>query len=230
MNPIVLLHGALGAGSQLEPIAREIRQQTSREVFAYECPGHGGQDVPEEGFEMGTLAAHFGKWLGENNILGADVFGYSMGGYIALLTVRTHPERIRHILTLGTKFDWSVEGAKREMRYLDPALLEEKVPKYAAHLQSLHGGAWKDVLSATSQLMTTLGANPLLNEHNLQFIQHPVVITRGSEDKMVSREESESVSLSLVDARYEEIEGWEHPLEKLEPEAVSRLVTRVFGR
>ncbi|NVK27282.1 MAG: alpha/beta fold hydrolase [Flavobacteriia bacterium] len=229
MNPIVLLHGALGAGSQLQPIASVLHKHSDRTVLIYECPGHGGSPVPAEGFEMGALAADFGKWLSENNILGADVFGYSMGGYIALLTVRTHPERIRHILTLGTKFDWSVEGAEKETRYLNPDLLEEKVPKYAAHLKSLHGETWREVLRATAHLMTNLGANPLLNEHNLQFIQHPVVIARGSQDKMVSASESESVSLSLADARYEEIDGWEHPLEKLDSSEVSKLVMRILG-
>lgn len=217
MNPIVLLHGALGSGKQLEPIREALAKQTDRTIHFYNFPGHGGEDVPTDGFRMDKLAKDFGAWLSLNNIMGADIFGYSMGGYVALLTVRKNPERIRHILTLGTKFDWSVEGAKRETKHLNAKVISEKVPKYAQHLENLHGGHWVDVLSATAQLMTHLGAKPLLNEYTLQMIQHPVVITRGSEDKMVSAEESEQVAIDLPDARYEEVVGWPHPLEKLDP-------------
>lgn len=228
MNPIVLLHGALGAGSQLKPIASELSKLTDRPIFVYNFPGHGGDEVPEDGFEMGHLAQQFGLWLSQNNILGADIFGYSMGGYVALLTVQKQPERIRHILTLGTKFDWSPEGAKKETRYLKPSLLEEKVPHYAKHLENLHADKWKAVCEATAKMMITLGNNPLLTENRLQFIQHPVIITRGAEDKMVSAEESEKVSLSLPDARYEELEGWVHPLEKLSAKDVAELVARLL--
>lgn len=226
MNPIVLLHGALGAGKQLQPIAEALKERTDRPVLIYNFKGHGGEEVPSAGFEMGQLAKQFGLWLSENNILGADIFGYSMGGYVALLTVQKSPERIRHILTLGTKFSWSPEGAKKETRYLDPELLESKVPHYAKHLESLHGVQWKAVCEATARLMLTLGDKPLLTEERLQYIQHPVVVTRGTQDKMVTASESEKVSLSLPDARYEELVGWEHPLEKLDPKNVADLIQR----
>lgn len=228
MNPIVLLHGALGAGTQLSPIATELAKLTDRPIHIYNFSGHGGETVPEEGFEMSQLALEFGLWLSQNQLLGADIFGYSMGGYVALLTVQKHPERIRHILTLGTKFDWTPEGAKKETRYLNPDLLEEKVPHYAKHLESIHGNQWKAVCRATAKLMVSLGEAPLLDENRLQFIQHPVVITRGTQDKMVSAEESKAVSLSLSDARYEELTDWEHPLEKLDATAVARLIERIL--
>lgn len=229
MNPIVLLHGALGAEQQLKPIAEALQKHTKRPIYTYNFPGHGGTDVPQSGFDMGVLAREFGAWLSSMNLMGADIFGYSMGGYIALLTVRSHPERIRHILTLGTKFDWSPEGAQREVRHLDAQKLEEKVPAYAHHLQQLHGPKWKEVLKATASMMLKLGENPLLNDTTLQSIQHPVIITRGTEDRMVTREESESVSLTLPDARYKEIEGWVHPLEKLDIEALSVKIIGFLG-
>ncbi len=227
MNPLVLLHGALGSGAQLEPIKTEVEKRTSRPVYIFNFPGHGGEEVPTSGFAMEQLADQFGAWLSQNNIMGADIFGYSMGGYVALLTVRKFPERIRHILTLGTKFDWSVEGAKNEVRHLNPDLIAIKIPKYAAHLESLHGDQWKRVLEATARLMTRLGAKPLITTEQLQLIQHPVVICRGGSDKMVSREESEKVALDLLDAEYREIPDWPHPLERLSAREVAELTANI---
>ena len=44
----------------------------------------------------------------------ADIFGYSMGGYVALHAARRHPERIGSIMTLGTKFAWDTPTAEKE--------------------------------------------------------------------------------------------------------------------
>lgn len=226
MIPIVLLHGALGAKSQLEPFAEELRKLTDRPIYTYQCTGHGGEDVPTNGFTMAGLAADFGKWLQRENLLGADIFGYSMGGYIALLTVKNHPERVRHVLTYGTKFHWTPESAEAEKSQIIPEKIREKVPKFAAYLERLHGDKWEDVMRATAVLMTDLGSNPLLNDYTTNFIQHPVVLTRGSRDVMVSAEETQNMATSLPDARYEEIEGWPHPVQLLDPKEVALQIQR----
>ncbi|MBK6838777.1 MAG: alpha/beta fold hydrolase [Bacteroidetes bacterium] len=41
------------------------------------------------------------------------VFGYSMGGYIALHLALRHPEQFKGIITFGTKLDWSPEVASK---------------------------------------------------------------------------------------------------------------------
>lgn len=230
MNPIVLIHGALGCGKQLEPLAAELEKLTSRPVHIFNCPGHGGEPIPLDGFSMEVLATELVNWLRRNNILGADVFGYSMGGYIALLAVKNAPERIRHILTLGTKFEWSPESAEREISQIIPEKVREKVPKFANYLASLHGQNWDKVMEATQVLMTKLGQKPLLNDYSLSFIQHPVIVARGSRDVMVSREETESVALSLPDAHYEEIEGWPHPIQLLPTEDLAKYMLEKLGK
>lgn len=229
MNPIVLIHGALGCGKQLEPVRSELEKVTGREIYIYNCPGHGGETIPKGGFDIPFLTASFGKWLQSENLLGADVFGYSMGGYIALSAVRNHPQRIRHILTLGTKFDWSPETAEKESGQLVPAKIREKVPKFAAYLESLHGPEWEQVVKTTAQLMRKLGEKPGLDSYALGFIQHPVVLCRGSRDSMVTREETVGVENDLPDGRYLEIEGWPHPIQLLDPKQVSGLIIRHFG-
>lgn len=231
MNPLVLIHGALGCGAQLEALKSELAALTDREIWIYNCPGHGkdSSNIPENGFEMGELAINFGKFLRKNNLLGADIFGYSMGGYIALLAVRNHPERIRHILTLGTKFHWTAESAKAEVSQIIPEKIREKVPKFATYLESLHGGNWENVLRATAKLMHKLGDNPLLDDYTANFIQHPVVLARGSRDVMVSAEETQTMATSLTDATYEEIEGWPHPIQLLPTEELAAYILKKLG-
>lgn len=231
MNPLVLIHGALGCGTQLESLKTELESLTDREIWIYNCPGHGSDasKIPENGFEMGELATNFGGFLRTNNLLGADIFGYSMGGYIALLAVRNHPERIRHILTLGTKFHWTPESAQAEVRQIIPEKIREKVPKFAVYLESLHGEAWEDVMRATGKLMLALGNKPLLDDYAANFIQHPVVLARGSRDVMVSAEETQSMATSLTDATYEEVNGWPHPIQLLPTRELAEYIVHKLG-
>lgn len=39
------------------------------------------------------------------------VFGYSLGGYIALMAALEKPDLFKKIITLATKLDWSPESA-----------------------------------------------------------------------------------------------------------------------
>lgn len=231
MNPIVLIHGALGAASDLEPVAQALSEATDRPIYIYNVPGHGTDDqIPEGGFRMTEIARGFGFWLSEKNLLGVDVFGYSMGGYVALLAVKDHPQRIRHIVTLGTFFDWNPEGARKETKYLNPSLIKEKVPAYAKTLEQIHGERWGEVMEATASLMLDLGEQPLLTEYALSTIQHPVVIGRGGLDRMVGRTSSEQVADTLPDGLYEEPGQWEHPIAKVPlDELVPWLVKRLIG-
>lgn len=52
---------------------------------------------------------------------------------------------------LGTKYNWNEATAAREVKLLNPAVIQEKVPAYAAILKERHGSEnWQEVLHATS--------------------------------------------------------------------------------
>ena len=98
-DPIVLLHGALGARDTLRPLADALAPLLPGDapVHALEFAGHGDTPDPdsdvgaEAPFDPGRLAADVADALDARGIARATVFGYSMGGYVALHLAATHP-------------------------------------------------------------------------------------------------------------------------------------------
>lgn len=124
MNPIVLLHGALGSSSQLEALASQLRQQ-GRKVYLLNFSGHSGRAHSANGFGIEIFAGDLLELLDAETIEKADVFGYSMGGYVALWLAHQSPQRVGRIVTLGTKFDWDPTSAEREIQKMDAEKIGE---------------------------------------------------------------------------------------------------------
>jgi pimeloyl-ACP methyl ester carboxylesterase len=224
MKPIILLlHGALGAGSQLEPLAALLREHAQVEILTF--AGHGGLPLVPEEFSM----PHFARQVQDAVArLGGPVhvFGYSMGGYAALLAAQAVPSYFATITTLGTKLDWSPAGAAAETRLLDPATIEAKVPAFAEQLRQRHAPTpWAGVVKATAQLMLELGREPLLTAENMAKIELPVLALVGDADATAGTEASAALAGALPQGHYAVLENTPHPLERVD---VDRLAERVL--
>jgi pimeloyl-ACP methyl ester carboxylesterase len=74
-----------------------------------------------------------------------------------MLYAAKHPERVRSVVTLGTKYLWTPEGLQKELRMLDPDAMEAKVPAFARMLAESHGEhRWKGLVAAIAKSMTDL--------------------------------------------------------------------------
>ena len=141
---LLLLHGALGSKVQLRPLKQILEQKFN--VFDLNFEGHG--DVySEQDFSIDLFASNVRDFLKEQNLENTHIFGYSMGGYVALHLANHKPSLVNKIVTLGTKFDWNPEGAAREIKMLNPEKVEEKIPAFAGYLNKLHSAlSWKVVM------------------------------------------------------------------------------------
>jgi pimeloyl-ACP methyl ester carboxylesterase len=155
MQTIILLHGAIGAKDQLEPLAIELKQQ-GYNVFTLSFSGH-GQTPFQTHFGIEQFALELEQFIKENNLQQPTVFGYSMGGYVALYLAQQQPTLLGNIITLGTKFEWSPEISAKETKMLDSKTIIEKVPKFAEALQKRHGQDWELLLQKTAEMMLSLG-------------------------------------------------------------------------
>lgn len=219
MKDLILLHGALGGKQQLERTAALLSGNYNVHTLNFE--GHGGRPSGNP-YAIELFADNLLTYLNENNIDRCLVFGYSMGGYVALKLAQLHPEKIAAIVTLGTKFAWSPEIAAKETAQLNPEKIEEKVPKFAAALEQLHAPLdWKEVMIRTADMMRRLGDRPALSETDFAQITIPVKLLLGSEDVMVTHDETEKVQALLPNATFEVINGWQHPIERIEAEALA---------
>lgn len=210
---IVLLHGALGTHAQLDAVAERL-QAAGHAVFNILLPGHGDCALNGE-FSPEHFAAFVRDEMQALGIRNAVLFGYSMGGYAGALLALENPELVSRLITLGTKWYWSPDIAERETKMLNPAVLAEKVPHYAAKLANLHGDdGWKVLLARTAAMMRTLGETNPLSSARLASIKIPVTVLLGDSDQMVTREESESAARAMPKGRFVLLPNTPHPIEK----------------
>lgn len=209
-SPLLLLHGAIGAADQLTFL--EALPQNS---FAFDFPGHGGKAFPAA-FSIRAFTESVLQWMDEKGFATVDIFGYSMGGYVALYLARHYPERVGKIFTLATKFAWDEATAAKEVKMLNPEKIAEKVPKFAAALEKRHAPLdWKEVLQRTADLMLALGKKPELAQEDFAAITHPVLLSVGDRDTMVSIEETMQVYRSLPNAQFMVFPDTVHPIEQI---------------
>lgn len=223
MQQIILLHGALGSKAQLQPLSELL--STTHEVHCFNFTGHGGRPI-ESAFRIELFAQELSEWIVAEKLQGAAVFGYSMGGYVALKLASQQAGLISNIITLGTKFAWDPESAAQESRMLNPAKIAEKVPKFAAALEARHAPTdWQQVLHATAEMMTTLGESPSLDDATLARINIPCLIQVGEADNMVSEAESRAAAAALPNGQFARIPGFKHPIEQVDQEELARRIS-----
>ena len=211
-TPVILLHGALGSSAQMSAIQSAL--DAERPVYNLDLPGHGG--IPaEEPFSMDLFGRALLDLLDTKNIAFADLYGYSMGGYIALWFAWKFPERVRLVKTLGTKLDWTPETAAGMVRMFDPEKIEAKAPQLAQHLATVHAPLdWKLLCRQTSDFLQRLGAGAGIPDDAFSRIGCPVHIGRGDADQVVGMEECEKVAALLPDGHLHVLAGVPHGMER----------------
>ena len=213
-EPLVLLHGALGCEDQLFDL--KSRMESKFDVYSLNLEGHGGT-ASNNPFSIDLFTDNVLVYCALKGLESVTIFGYSMGGYVALNLAVKHPKLVKKVYTLGTKFNWNTESAQKEVKMLNPTLIEEKIPHFAKHLNRLHQPEdWKQVMTKTANMMVNMANGEKLNESDFIRIEQQVVIGIGSEDNMVTYEESEQVAARLLKAKVVTLEGVPHPIEKVE--------------
>jgi pimeloyl-ACP methyl ester carboxylesterase len=101
--PLVLLHGSfmtidLNFGQLIPELAK------NRQVIAVELQGHGRTADVERPFSYEAMAKDVIELLNQLNIDSADVFGYSMGGGVALQMAIHRPDKVRKLVIVSATF------------------------------------------------------------------------------------------------------------------------------
>jgi pimeloyl-ACP methyl ester carboxylesterase len=228
-TPLLLLHGALGSEAQLQPL-KTLLQKSGRQVFTLNFNGHGGQPLSHQAFGIDSFAHDVDNFLTNHALHNVDIFGYSMGGYVALWFAHQHPQKVSSIATLGTKFDWSPQSAEKEIRKMNPEKIAEKVPAFARLLQQRHQPHdWATLMGDTAAMMQALGEKPMLNESVLSTTKTNTLILLGDKDDMADRQYTERVATLLPKARFQLLSETPHLLEQVNLPALANILNDYFA-
>lgn len=220
---ILFLHGALASKNQFDDIIKGLPENYA--CHALNFSGHGGKFIPMGGLNFETFCKDILDYLEEKKIEKINLFGYSMGGYAALLFASKFPDRVEKIFTLNVKFTWDLESTLKQTDLLNPDKMLEKVPLFANNLMLLHGvNLWKDLLHQTSTMMNDLSQNKHLEKEDFEKLNMPCRLGIGELDQTSSIQETIEVKNMMTNASLLVIPQAPHAFEKI---PVTRIVFEI---
>ncbi len=214
---LIILHGALGSSSQFENCVSYL--EDSFNVILPDFPGHGMNEDISYPLTIDLCASYLQDQM--KSYPNAAIFGYSMGGYVALWALASKLIKPTSVMTLATKFEWSPAFAEKETMMMEVNNLRNIAPAFIDSLIRQHGEKWNSLLDKTKDMMTSLGNHVLLTESKLAEIDIPICISVGFKDKMVSIEESLWAARHIPKAELEVFPKLQHPAERINWEQVA---------
>jgi pimeloyl-ACP methyl ester carboxylesterase len=154
-QPLVVLPGSfytIEAMGELVP-----RLATTRQVIAVELQGHGHTADIDRPLSYESMADDIAALIASLGLKQADLFGYSLGGGVALQTAIRHPGVVRKLAVASAPF-------KRDGRYPEDLAALDAIsaeaftgtPIHDAYLQtSPVPEAWPTVVAKVRQLVTS---------------------------------------------------------------------------
>lgn len=115
---LCLLHGFMGAGSDWEPIASALSEDSY--CLAVDLPGHGrSTGRPRHEYSMEGATQALADVLDDAGVDRCTVVGYSMGGRVALYLAAFQPERVQRLVLESASPGLESAEARRRRRETD---------------------------------------------------------------------------------------------------------------
>jgi pimeloyl-ACP methyl ester carboxylesterase len=199
--PILLLHGALGSAKTFDKL--RILLSENYNVYTFDFQGHGSQSAYDKPLTMEGFRTQWIDFMDAHQLKSTHIFGYSLGGYVGMYLAQHHPEKVLSLFTMGTKWDWTEVSAQKETAFLNPAKMQEKVPKFTAQLAAIHGETrWVATVNAVRNFMLESGKSPIFSEADFKNIQIPVMIGVGDRDVTGNLDATIKVYRALPNAQF----------------------------
>jgi pimeloyl-ACP methyl ester carboxylesterase len=177
--PLVVLHGAFMTIELMGKLIPELAR--SRQVIAVEFQGHGHTADIDRPLTYEQLADDTAALLGHLGIGSADVYGYSMGGGVALQVAIRHPGLARKLVVVSAAY--SSAGGHAEalpvFEQLTPEFFDGTPWRAAYDRTAPDPTAFATLVAKMKRLDTTPWAWPA---ETVQAITAPTMIVLGDSD------------------------------------------------
>ncbi len=103
-SPLLLIHGMLASSRYWEPQLMGLADDFH--VIAWDAPGAGGSDAPDEMAGVAGYAEQLAAFLGELGVVPTHLCGLSWGGVLALEFYRRYPRHVTSLILADTYAGW----------------------------------------------------------------------------------------------------------------------------
>lgn len=221
------MHGALGSSAQLAPLSMFLQENYRLGILDFSS--HGKKSPIQKDLSFDVFEQDILDWMQAHDFQKINIFGYSMGGYAALVLASRYPDKVDKIFTLGTKLLWTPEEAEKEASFLDANTILNKTPQFAERLKDLHGiSHWSGLVNSTHQFILGLGKEAPLDEESFRKINTRVLLCVGDKDTMAKVDDTVKVYGMLPNAELLVIPNTPHPFEKVDMESLAQQIGRFF--
>lgn len=226
---LVLLHGALGAQEQFAPLLPLLEPHFRLHTLDFE--GHGHAPMSGEPFALDRFVQSVCELLDAEGISDANLFGYSKGGYVGCALALAHPDRVRRLATLGTKYGWTQEDAQRETGFLVPSKMVEKIPQFVELLRERHvASGWEAVVERSAEFMWALADSGGITKERVSGLEMPVRVMVGDRDYTASVPESMELARALPKGELEVLPATPHPFERVPLQRLATSLHEFFAQ
>jgi pimeloyl-ACP methyl ester carboxylesterase len=246
--PLVLINGYAASGNDWDPGFLDALGRASTVV----CPDNRGIGAsPPSGGDLSvaSMAADVLALMDAREIDGADVVGWSMGGFVAQTLAATAPDRVRRLVLLSTdgggpgavaaQLDvWKAlvdqsgtprEQATRLLGLLFPVGLAASIDAQVGEVvATARARLLPGTLAAQESAMTRWHAEPA--DDRLQAIVAPVLIVAGTDDQVIPPANAELLADALPGSRLVRFDGGGHAFMAQEPERLAGLISEWLER
>ena len=210
-KPLVVLHGAFGWATAFPTLAK------NRQLIAVELQGHGHTADIDRPLTYEQLADDVAALLKHLKIERADIFGYSMGGNVALAVAIRHPILVGRVAINGSHYGKLEEAFEpetfKQFKSLPadfaPKVLKDQYDKVAPDPKQ-----WPALVAKIKKM--GLEFNGFARE-DMQAIKAPFLITLGDRDGVRPEHAVEMFRL-IPNAQLAIIPGADHFLLFQDPE------------
>jgi pimeloyl-ACP methyl ester carboxylesterase len=176
VRPLVVLHGAFGWAHSFAILGKH------RQLIVVELQGHGHTPLSERPMSFESMADDVAGLLAQLKIVRADVFGYSMGGNVALALAIRHPDAVRKVALNGSNFR-SVEEAFEPANFQQMRNLPDNFapPPLKGHYDQVAPDPkeWPALVRAVKKMLLEFkGFSP----DQMRSIKAEVLVTQGDRD------------------------------------------------
>ena len=213
--PLVVFHGALGS-TELETDRLVRAWEKTFRVHALDFAGHGRSAGPPrpEGSAAPTWETYTADAVALLDSLDhpAHVFGFSMGGAVALAAALARPDKVARLAVHGVNVQWDEAEVEAMVGPMDPARMADQNPFWARRLEETHGAGWRDLV--TDMVAFTRGLpDAWLADADLARIACPTLVSHGDADRFFDVRHAVGLYRAIPNARLQVLPGLDHPIQ-----------------